>query len=149
MAANTKFINELLDYWSFAPRKTQRGPSLKAFFDNLRCYPIIALFGLVVGHLSRSDSLMFQIAAWALLPALVILLLALIAQSSAMFGFLMLGMTGTTLEPAAPSNAPPTRREKIVTGAAYVLGLIFFAVFVLASTNLFFVMTEFMKRANF
>jgi len=30
-----------------------------------------------------------------------------------------------------------------------VLGLMFFAVFMLASISLFFVITEFMKRANF
>jgi hypothetical protein len=150
MASNTtKFFEGLLEYWTFAPRKSQRGPTLKVFFDNLRCYPIIALFGLGVGHLFRSDNPLFHFAAWTLSPILLILLMALIIQSSAMFGFLVLGMLGVTIEPAAPREAPPRRREEFITGAVYVLGLMFMSVFMLAALNLFFAITEFMKRANF
>lgn len=148
MASNSKFIEDLLDLDIYKPHEAKPGPTLKLVFDNLRCYPLLAVIGLGIGYLSRSDGLFPQIAAWALLPVFVILFLGLLCQSSFMFGCLTLGMFGVTIQPAAPRTTPLTRRQKLIERVATVLAIAFFVVFFIAATNLLGATIEFIKRAN-
>ena len=86
------FFSDLLDFGTYANINDGKWPSLQLVFDNLRCYPILAIFGALIKILYSSPGTPSVITFWFLLIIFILLFIATIAQTSVLLTVLVIGI---------------------------------------------------------
>jgi hypothetical protein len=94
VATRTTFYEDLLDIKAYIG-SDKKWPSLKLVFDNLRCYPILAVFLFAMAGLSRSPAVLPNVIFWCLLPVMLLLTVATIWQTTVMISVLFMGIVTT------------------------------------------------------
>jgi hypothetical protein len=83
------WADQFLDMRAYFPEVGQT-LSLKVIFDNLRCYPLLILFGLGIKSLRTSATGLDTFAAYLLAIPFIVLLLGVVVQTSFMVTFIIL-----------------------------------------------------------
>ena len=119
MAAN-KFFHDLLDLDTYLPKGEGKWPSLKLVFDNLRCYLILAIFGVAMRFLGKSPDILGTSAFWFLLPIFLLLFLATLAQTAVLLAVLSLGIVSNYFQPSERVASVLIKHEKLVQALAII-----------------------------
>jgi len=122
----SKFLDDLLDFDSYMPKAEGKWPSLKLVFDNLRCYPILALYGVALQALSKAATLWSTIAFWFAAPIFLVLMLACLVQTALLLSVLTVGIASIYLAPGTLAAKFLREREKVVAalGVGFLLLLV-------------------------
>jgi hypothetical protein len=147
MAVPTRFYEDLLDIKVYLG-SNNKWPSLKLVFDNLRCYPILAVFLFAMAGLERSPHVLPTIIFWCLLPIMLLLTVATIFQTAVMICVLGVGIVSTFTGMPAPGKTVEVDLESLrwFQLLVAVVGLILIAMAVLASMMLLQEIGQFLRR---
>ena len=139
------FFKDLLDLDTYTA--SEKWPSLKLVYDNLRCYPILAIFLSATFTLSKSSSIIELVAFWVLLPLIVLIFIATLAQTAMLFMTLAFGIFITFTSPPKSLKAYLKSKEQLLTIIFTIIFIVLFVVAFLTASKLFFVIAKLLTRS--
>ncbi len=134
------FYKDLLDLETYSPN--EKWPSIKLIFDNLRCYPILAVFLSATFVLSKSSSIMELVAFWFLLPLMLLIFVATLVQTTMLFATLSLGIFTALTKPSPAIIEKLKGNEKLLTFLFTFIFIALLVVMFVTSYKLFFVVAK-------
>ena len=137
------FFKDLLDLETYSP--SDKWPSLKLVYDNLRCYPILAIFLSATFILSKSSSTLELVAFWVLLTLMLLIFIATLTQTTMLFTTLIFGIFITFASPPSPITEYLKSKETITIIFTIIFIALLIVMFV-ASSKLFFVIAKLLSR---
>lgn len=139
---NHSFIDDLLDVETYSLAPEKNWPSIKLIFDNLRCYPILALISFAMIGLAKADGIFFKIAFYFLIPWLLFISIALVVQTGIVLALTTVGLFTSIFGISAKPHAIVefTRKQKTWVR---VITPIFVAAFIIFCTSAFLAMSAF------
>jgi hypothetical protein len=111
-------------------------------FDNLRRYPILAIFGVAMRFLGKSPDILGIFAFWFLLPIFLLLLLATLAQTAVLLAVLSLGIVSSYFQPSERAANVLIKREKLVKALAIVFLVVLGIICFISAVKLFGAITK-------
>lgn len=138
------FFKDLLDLETYSP--SDKWPSLKLVYDNLRCYPILAIFLSATFILSKSSSTLELVAFLVLLPLMLLIFIATLTQTTMLFTTLIFGIFITFASPPSPITEYLKSKEKLITIIFTIIFIALLIVMFVASSKLFFVIAKLLSR---
>lgn len=132
----SKFIDDLLDFETYVPKLGGKWPSLKLVFDNLRCYPILAIYALALRLLVKAPDIWSTIAFWFLIPIFIFLGLACLVQTAVLLSVLVVGISSIYLQPGVKAPQVLQQYEGVMVKIAIALVVCLLAVGFIAAANL-------------
>ena len=133
------FFSDLLDFDTYANVDNEKWPSLKLVFDNLRCYPILAIFGALINILHSSPDILSVIAFYFLFIIFILLFMATIAQTSVLLTVLAIGIFSTYLVGDIVLKRAAANR-KLFKWIFYLVSILLLCISIISATAIFKIM---------
>ena len=137
------FFRDLMGREVYTLMREGRWPSVRQIFDNLRCYPILALLSIALVGLSKADNVYYKIAFYFLIPWISLVSVMLIIETGILLALTCVGFFVFLLRLRTNPKALIvfTRTQ---TAWVRALSLLFVMAFVLFCIFTFLAMSEFL-----